>query len=126
IVCCGLAALSLRIDRIPAALDDIFMEGVFDVRGRVGAAEEPACVRLILGEKELRCYFMGAGLGRETELAQGQVMSQERSVLAAPDERLGPTPFMATAPGPGVAEPECGQQVEHRRLRTAVGSGDPD
>ena len=42
------------VDRVAAARDDVFVERVLDVRGRIGLAPETGRVALVLGEEQLR------------------------------------------------------------------------
>src|SRR5205823_5005158 len=102
----------------------IFMEGILGISARVNTVEEPGYVRLVFRKQKHRPRPFSEGLGRQSKPAQGHMIGPDGSVLGAPHEGLGPVTFLSTAPGPGVAEPQRGQQVKYRRLWSAVDRGD--
>lgn len=54
------------------------------------------------------------------------MVGEEDAVGGAGDAPLRPVALAGPAPGPGVAQPEGGEQVKDRLLRAPVGAGHPD
>ena len=78
-------------------------------------AEEPLRVGLVLAEQRLRGARPGDG-----ERPQIGVLCRDLTVRRRQGGLRG-----ARRPRPGVAEPQCGQQVQRRLLRTGVAGPDP-
>ena len=95
------------------------MECVLDVRTGVRHAEEPALIGLVLGEQEGWDLWLGRR-GTTNARPGGDVRCGRRFALH-PERR----PLGAIAPGPGIAIPGVGQDVQLGRLRAAIVRGDP-
>ncbi len=106
----GLRPGLLRVHGVALPGDDVAMERVLDVRRRIRLAPEPLEVALVLGEQELR-----GAVARERVIAQLGMGRRDRPADLAED-RFG----ALVPPRPGVPEPERRQDVDSRRLRTAV------
>ena len=104
------------IHRAAVAANDIAMERVLHVRRRVRLPPEPLRVALVLREQQV-----GAAVAREHVLAQFGMRGQD-APLRMTQVWLG----SVIARRPGVPEPQCGQQVQLRRLRAAVVRRDAD
>ena len=113
-----------RIDGVAAAADDVLVEGVLDVWRRVWASKETRGVRLVLREEELRRDRRL--FDEEPEPAHALVIGRERAAAPGDDGGLAPVAFAGPSPGPRVAEPEGREEIQPRRLRTAIGDRDPD
>src|SRR5438876_982703 len=59
-------------------------------------------------------------------MRSAKMRSTSGPVAGARETRLRPVPFAGATPRPGVPEPERRQDVERRRLGTAVGDRQPD
>ena len=108
------------VHRLALALHDGVVDPVLHVGGGVGLAEQAGAVRLVLREQQLAGVF-----AVEVAVAELLVVGDDhRMPGCGSDLEVRPVPL---GPGPpGVAEPQVGQDVQRRRLRPAVGHGDPD
>ena len=121
-----LGAGARRVDRLAAPGDDRLVEGILHVGREVRRAEDAGGVRLVPGEQQIRGDTARPGVDREPVHSQRGVPGPQPVGGVGFDRRLFPVPFSVTAPRPGVAEPERRQDVDRRRLRPAVGDGEPD
>ena len=75
-------ANAVGIERVYFAVDDGFVEGVFEIRGVVGCLKNPLVVGLIFGEEP-----GGVGGGGEAKIAEGRMGGDDRAGVmgSAPD-----------------------------------------
>ena len=106
----------VRIDRGRPA-HDMVVDAVLGVRGGGPDTEEALVVGLVLAEQWRRRCAVRAGGGQQFQLAEERVMHRDR----ARPGRLQPGPRTVDVPGPGVAEPRGGQDVQGVRIRARVG-----
>ncbi len=114
-----------RVDRSRVALDQVAVESVLDVRGRVVAVEQAGHVGVVLGEQQL----VGS-LGVEVVAAGGRMLGShgEEAVPRVVPTKLGavgnvPHRPVRVSPAPCVAEPEGGQYVQWSGLGSPVDGG---
>ena len=111
----------LGIDRVLSTVNDEVVDPVFYVRARVGRAEQPLCVGLILRKEKLRRAF------RVKEAIPEISMGERDDTAGFLLSRLtngGAGDILP--PGPVIAKSEGGQELERRRFRAAVMNGDPN
>ena len=109
---------SIGIHRFAAAVDDVAVDPILDIGRAVGRAEEALGVGLVLGEEQLRGTVAGKKPIAETGVGGG-----DRGWSALAERR--PRRFRLS-PGPGVPEPERGQQMKRRGIGAAVAGRDLD
>jgi hypothetical protein len=117
IMSCRLGPRLPRVYRVVAAVDEISVETILDVRRAVGRAEEALGVGLILGEEQL-----GGAFAAEEPFTEIRVRGADHAGRGLPQR----WPGSGSAPGPGVAKPESRQEVQRGGLRSAVRDGDLD
>src|SRR5438270_13752893 len=114
----GFRAGALRVDFVPGTIDDRLMKTIFDERRPVLNAPQPPGVGLILGKEQL-----GRPLAGQPVVAQLMMLHMYKSD-ALPCFRLDGSErrtAVVIAPGPGVAKPECWEEVERCRLCPTIG-----
>jgi hypothetical protein len=116
-----LGALLLRVHGPILAVGDVVVDAVLDVRGPVGDAEDPLRVGLVLGEEEVR-----RPLAVEVSIPQVGIDRLDHAPLRGGDYLVKARAVGSAVPGPLVAEPERGQDVQLRGLGAAVVDADPD
>ena len=121
-----LGAEQPRIDSRPVTVDEITMEGILDVARRVCHAVESLGVGHVVGKKPIVGRAVGRRVGRESKTAQRDVLGQKRIVVAQLDQRLDPTSLVSAAPGPRIAIPERGEQMQRRVVGPPVDDRDRD
>lgn len=112
---CNFGAHLLGIDRVTAVVHDIVVDAVFNIWRRVRLAEQSQVIRLVLGKQQ-----------RDIMLAMKQVVAQFR--VADENCAMPSLTFSGSQnglggfrpPRPDIAEPECRQNVDGRRLRSAI------
>ena len=109
-----------RIDGVTAPLHHVVIDAVLLVRGRIGLAPQPVAVGLVVGEQQL-----AGALTVEKALAQLRVpRGDDRTARVVQGFQLRAR--RAVVHAPGVAEPQVRQQVQRRRLRSAIDRAHPD
>ena len=109
------------VDGIFLPRDHALADAVLDIRRAGRHAEEPWKVGLVLGEEQL-----GRALGVEPSCAERLMSRGDHRLAGRGCRRLKLRPGRSHVPGPRIAKPEGGQEVELGRLRTAVDRGHPD
>ena len=129
VVGAGFRAARRRVHRGAVAVDHEAVERVLREGRPVRRAEEPLEVGVVLGEQQLR-VAAGSGVPRgiAQPVARQPVVSQlgVARLHGVGRDRRDLRSRLTGLPGPGVAEPQRRHEVEGRRLRAAVGRGDPD
>ena len=110
----GELAAPLRGHGAGVAVDHGLVDPVLHVGLRIGRAEEPLAVGLVLGEEELDGVLAGA---RVPPALADQVV---RRVGHAGPDALDHSPLAVQPPRPRVAVPQMGQDVDRRGLGTAI------
>ena len=105
------------VDRLAVARDEVRVERILDIRGRIGLAPETGRITLILGEEQL----WGA-LAMQPVVAQLRVCGLNGARPHCAERRLR----LLLAPRPGVAEPEGRQDPQPGRFRPAIVHGNAD
>ena len=105
-----LGAGALRVHGARVAVDDVVVEAVLEVALGMRAVE-PRRVGVVVGEQQRRL-----AVAEQTVVAEDLAAHADRGVVRG-IEAQPPGPF---APGPGVAEPQLGQEVQRRRLGPAI------
>src|SRR5215472_10816142 len=98
-----------RINRRAIAADETRVESVFHVGTGVGLAPKTLVIGFILGEQQL-----GAAVAIQPIFAEFVM----RRLDCVPPGYSHRGLWIAVSPRPGVAEPECGQKMQSRRLRS--------
>ena len=120
-----LGAGPIRVHRVAPAVHHRLVDGVLRPAAPRRRAEEPLRVGLVVAEQQLGRQVPGRdGPGLEAEQAQRGVPGECVSVLAE-ELGTGPVALGRPLPRPRVAEPQRGQDVQRRRLRSAVHHGEP-
>ncbi len=119
-----LRAGARRVHRGGVALDQKVVERVLDVGRRVLRSEQPCVVGLVLGEQQRRVGIDVQVVVVQRLLEQrigvvGMHHGQPRTIELLQHRLRAARPLR-----PGVAEPQRRQQVQRRRVGTAVGHGD--
>src|SRR5437763_7654310 len=124
----GLRAFLRRINGVCAAMYDILVKGVFDVRLRVRAAEQTRAVCLIVSKEKLRRDSIRACVGREVKRTERRIVrgDEPAGLLVELYVRARPITFARAPPSPSVAIPERRQQMNGRCFGAAVGDRDAD
>ncbi len=117
----GLGAGFRRVDGVAFPVHDERVEGVLDVRARVGRVEEPLGIGVVLGEQQRR-----RTIAVEPSIAKFRVRRRHDARAARSFRRRQVRFRRARPPVPRVAEPQRGQQMNRRGLRPPVRDGDPD
>ncbi len=110
-----LRARALRVDRLAHAGDDELVDPVLDVRRRVLAPEQPPIVRLVLAEQQL-----GRPVRAQNPVPELGMRSARRGDSCLAVDRLQCRLRDVAAPRPRVAEPQRRQEVQRRRVGTAI------
>ena len=119
----GFRAGALRVDFVPGTIDDRLMKTIFDERRPVLSAPQPLGVGFILGKEQL-----GRPLAGQPGVAQLMMLHMHKTdvFLARWLDGAQHRSAGVCAPGPGVAEPERGKQVQRCRLWSTIGGAHPD
>src|SRR5215212_3347747 len=93
---CSFGSRSIRVDRALVTGNDVFVECILEMTGRILLAVKPPRVRLVLAEQQL------TGLvAMQPKLAEFRVRNGNRAVIRCSKSGLAFTAF----PRPGVAKP---------------------
>ncbi len=111
----------MRIDAIRSTLDQEGVESVLHICPGALDAEDALHIGLVFGKEQLR-----GTLRVEAKSAERSVFGNQRGIAGAADPGLRPIAFALAPPGPGIAEPQRGQQMQRGALRAAVGRRDTD
>jgi hypothetical protein len=114
-----LGALPGGVDGVGPAVDDVVVDAVLHVGGRVLPSPQARGVALVLAEQQL-----GAGLDVEQVPPELVVVRLHDRVAGVADGRQ-PWPGVVGRPRPRVAVPQRRQHVDRRVLGTSVVHGDP-
>lgn len=117
----GLGPRPVRVDGVLPARHDIVVEPVLDIGRRVGRAEEPLVVGIVLGKKKRWRSVAIEPIVAEVRMRCGN-RTRAWGRRRRPQRRLGPI----RPPSSGVAKPQRRQRVQQRRFRPAVGHADLD
>ena len=111
-----------RVDHIAGAMNHVFVKRVFHEGASVADAPQAASVAFVLREQHRRLVAIRVRTDGQTEIAQSFVRGcKQVLVLLTANARLQGAAFVGAAPRPGVAIPECRQQVQRRLFRAAIG-----
>jgi hypothetical protein len=110
----GLGAAGLGIDRLALAVDDVIIDPVFEV-ARSGLTPEAARVAVVVAEQQLR-----RALANEAHRRQVRVHCQDLGVAVPAQNGF----HGSRLPRPIVARPKLRQEVQRRRLASAIGGDD--
>jgi hypothetical protein len=113
----GLGADAIGVDRVLAAVHDVVVDTVLHEGAGVGRAPQPGLVRVVVSEQQL-----GLALAAQPPATQFGVRHLDRRLT---DDGPQARPRRRGVPGPCVAEPQRGQQVQLGRLGPAIGDGHP-
>src|SRR5262250_1830351 len=116
-----LGSLLLRVHSLFAAMDNIVIDAVLDIRTAVGNAEDALGVGFIFGEKQGR-----VAVAVEVSFSQFGGCCFDDIPTLGPRNQLQRRPVRIAAPGPHVAEPERRQEMQLGRFRAAVVNADLD
>ncbi len=116
----GLGADLRRVDGSRVSVHDERVEGVLDVGTRVGRVEQPFRVGVVLGEEQRR-----RAVAIKPAIAEFSVR-RRHDARTAGSFRGRHVGLRAGPPVPRVAEPQSGQQMQSRGLRTPVRDGEAD
>ena len=119
-MCRRLRAAPAGIDLVGAAADDRFVKRILDEWPRIGHAEEPLEVGLVLGEKKRRARADRCpGTTSARPGAGGGLVRETRSIASS----IGA--FGVETPRPGIAKPELRQDMQRGRIGTSIIGRDP-
>jgi hypothetical protein len=104
-----------RVDGGFLALDEVVVEGVFEVAFGVGLVEVMAGVGFVFAEEN-----GGVLVAVEMEVAEGGVAGSDEAGVFSLDEGADGIVF----PGPGVAKPELGKDMDGSCVGAAIVDGD--
>ena len=112
-----LGACTLGVDFAPDAVDHRLVDAVFDERRAARHAPQPPGVGFVLSKEQLGRSLAGQPVVAKFVMPGMHEMNARCFTLDCCQRR----PTVVIAPGPRVAEPERGQQVQRRHLRSVVG-----
>ncbi len=121
VVRCRLGAAALRIHGLAATVHDVIVDAVLHVRRAVRRIRDALRIGLILCEQQFDRI-----LAVNESLAELRMIGADAAAVRARGDLAQHRRLVAVRPGPGVAEPESGQDVQRRGLRPAVAHGDLD
>ena len=111
-----LRADAVRVHR-RRACDHMVVDPVLGVRRGVRRAVEPRQVGVVVAEQQVGGRAVRTGVQLPAQLAEPGVTHRDLAGAGGLQRR----PLGTDVPGPGVAEPQVGQHVERRGLRSRVG-----
>ena len=112
----GLGAVAAGIHRVHAAVNDIVVERVLEVTRPDVRAEQPREIGLVVTEQQAVSCFEFDAVGPEVVM-----VGQQPAGALVPQRRL----VDAGRPAPSVAEPDLRQDMNGRRIGSAVVDRDP-
>ena len=115
----GLRSNFFRVHRIVISRDDIIIDPVFDMKRRVGYAEDPLIVRFIFREQQ-----RNISLTIQIPLTQLGMGGRDHFPTVFARELLQRRFRCTWPPGPGVAKPQAGQEMDGDRIRPAINHAD--
>jgi len=112
---------ALRVDFSLSSVDHRLMDAVFDERRTALDAPQSLGVGFVLGTEQVGCSLTGQPVVTQLVML-GMHQTNVSCFARRPRFSLGGQhrPAIIIAPGPGVAEPERGEQVQRRRLWSSL------
>ena len=110
----------LRVYCIRMTMNQEFMERVLVILTSLSRVVQVARMGFVLGEQPGGKLAVGASVRCHQETAQRLMLRHHLTVLVQKHSGLWPAPFVRAAPGPGVAEPQCWQDLQGRQCRAMI------
>src|SRR6202022_4814632 len=96
-----------RVYCVLSPVDDIVVEGVFDVSAGVRRTEQQRRIRFVFGKERF-----SASLINELIFAEFAMLSPHHALLCEHDRGLDCDLVENRTPGPGVSKPECREHMQ--------------